>query len=220
MFNFSSSNGAAFASWRTPLALKMYRVAKFKQRRQIKSRRHLMNLANIQNGGCTGLSFCWVEQRLWYPRVPASVRIARFNTDEAWTRIDQLAHRFNHSGLGPAQRVNVVAPNIPGRGRGTPIDIDGQGDFNELSRALDAAPGYHVIELAFRNEFLTHLCAIYNGGVRLEFFDPNSGEYHMPALAVAAFFRNLRSHYAKYVTPSGDTRPQVFETLTLYPIGV
>lgn len=220
MYKFRASNKDGFSSWPTPVALKIYRVAKFKQRRQVKSRRHLMNLANIQNGGCTGLSFCWIEQRLWYPRVPAGVRIARFNTDAAWTRIDQLAHRFNHTGLGPAERVNVTAPNIPGRRRGAPVAIDGQGDFGDLRLALDAAPGYYVLELAFRDQDLTHLCALYNGGAGLEFFDPNAGEYHVPTLAMAAFFRNLRGHYAKYVAPGGETRPQVFETLSLYPIGV
>jgi hypothetical protein len=209
-----------FTSWPTPLALKVFRVAKFKQRRQIKSRPHLATLPYVQNGGCTGLSFCWIEQRLWYPRVPASVRLARFNTDEAWTRINQLANRFNNSGLGRSARVSAVAPNIPGRGRGTPIPIDGDGDFGDLRRALDAEPGYYVVELVFKGRSISHLCALYNGGMGLEFFDPNSGEYLLPKLAVASFFRHLRTHYANYVGADGRAVAQEFETVWLFPIGV
>ncbi len=211
---------ATFTSWPTPLSLKVFRVAKFKQRRQIKSRPHLATLQHIQIGGCTGLSCCWIEQRLWYPRVPASVRLARFNTDEAWSRINQLANRFNNSGLLRAEQVNVVAPNIPGKGRGAEIQIDGDGDFRDLRRALDAEPGYYLVELVFKGSRISHLCALYNGGTGLEFFDPNSGEYALPKVAVAAFFRNLRSHYANYVAPNGQSVAQEFQTVYLFPIGV
>lgn len=214
------ANNAGFTSWPTPLALKIHRVAKFKQRRQIKSRAHLAGLAHIQIGGCTGLSFCWIEQRLWYPRVPASVRIARFNTDEAWTRIDQLANRFNQGGLRGAARVNAVAPNIPGRRRGSAIEIDGDGDFSDLRQALDAAPGYYVVELVFKGKSISHLCALYNGGMGVEFFDPNSGEYHLLKARAAAFFRNLRAHYARYIAPNGSAAAQEFETVWLFPVGV
>lgn len=209
-----------FTSWPTPMALKMFRVAKFKQRRQIKSRPHMRTLPYIQGGGCTGLSFCWVEQRLWFPRVPASVRIARFNTDEAWNRINQLANRFNNSGLVGAARVNTVAPNIPGKRRGAAVMIDGDSDFNDLRRTLDTAPGYYAVELVFVDKTVSHLCALYSGGMGLEFFDPNSGEYYLPKAGTAAFFRNLRSHYATYIDTDGDADPQNFETVLLYPIGV
>jgi hypothetical protein len=209
-----------FTSWPTPLALKLFRVAKFKQRRQLKSRPHLATLPYVQGGGCTGLSFCWIEQRLWYPRVPASVRLARFNTDEAWTRIDQLANRFNNSGLGRAARVDAVAPNIPGKARGAAIPIDGDGDFQELRQVLAAEPGYYVVELVFKAGRISHLCALYSGGMGLEFFDPNSGEYVLPKAAAAGFFRNLRAHYANYIGADGARTPQEFDTVWLFPIGV
>lgn len=209
-----------FTSWPTPMALKVFRVAKFKQRRQIKSRPHLKTLPSIQIGGCTGLSVCWIEQRLWFPRVPASVRLARFNTDEAWNRINQLANRFNNSGLRGAARVNVVAPNIPGKGRGAFTSIDGDGDFQDLRKVLEDQPGYYAVELIFKGKTISHLCALYSGGMGLEFFDPNSGEYYLPKAGIAAFFRGLRNHYATYIDSDGDADPQNFKTVCLFPIGV
>lgn len=214
------SKSILFSSWPTPLSLKLFRVAKFKQRRQLKSRPHLATLPYVQGGGCTGLSFCWIEQRLWYPRVPASVRMARFNTDEAWTRINQLANRFNNSGLRRAARVDAVAPNIPGRARGAALAVDGDGDFQELRQMLSSQPGYYVVELVFKAGSISHLCALYSGGTGLEFFDPNSGEYALPKAVAPLFFRNLRTHYANYIGVDGAKVPQVFDTVWLFPIGV
>ena len=203
------------------MALKIFRKAKFKQRRQIKSRAHLATLPHIERGGCTGLSACWVERRLLNPTELAGARLASFNDDASWTRINDMARRFNGCTGGRAVRVHAIMPNIPGKEHGDAITINGQGDFQDLSSKLAESPGYYAIELTFKNGLINHLCVFYYGGGRLHFFDPNSGEYQVPQSMVNIFFRTLRTHYANYVSSDdGSKIKQEFESLYLIPIGV
>lgn len=209
-----------FASWPTPLALKIHRVAKFKQRRQILSRPHLATLPHIAAGGCTGLCACWIERRLQNPAEPAIARLASLNTDASWTRIDDLSRRFNQ-GTDRSDRAHGIMPNVPGKYRVAAIYIDGEGDFKDLAKKLDEWPGYYVIELSFKAGDINHLCALYNDGTRVHFFDPNSGEYVLPQALVTGFFRKLRTHYANYVSPGGGREARKeFERLWMIPIGV
>lgn len=203
-----------------PLALRIYRKATFDQRKEILGRDRLRTMTYIQVGGCTGLSASWIEQRLWFPRAPASARLANLNTDAAWTRIDQMANRFNNGPPTKRERVAGIVPNMPGKRRGDRVFIDGEGDFADLRGALKDKPGYYVVELEFKDGGPSHLCALYNGGVGLDFFDPNSGEYFLPESFAARFFRDLRAHYVEYVDASGQAAPKRFDNLWLYPVGV
>jgi hypothetical protein len=201
------------------MTLKMHRVAKFKQRREIKSRRYLATLAHIQQGGCTGLSVCWIEQHLTFPSMPATMRIARFNNDYAWNRINQLADRFNNRALGRLERVHGVAPNISNRSHGVAVYIDGDSDFKDLRETLIGTCGYYMVELVFKKGTINHMCALYAGGQRMKFFDPNSGEYVVNNVDIARFFRKLRGHYAGYIAADGTAKPQEFDVIWLYPLG-
>jgi len=192
-----------FTSWKTIGALTQYRTTKFKQRRQIQTR--FGHLQNVQIGGCTGLSFGWVQRYCRYPAETGASRIAILNTDQYWSNIDYLASVFNsnHAGTTYTGRVSTVTQHALGKsvtGHATQIS---RTDFSTAIAHFDANPGAHVIVMSLGGVNTSHLCAAYQGAANLIFFDPNSGEYTVPNASRAAFLGSLHTQYGTYVSAAG-----------------
>ncbi|WP_334189586.1 hypothetical protein [Noviherbaspirillum sp.] len=209
-----------FTSWKTISDLKRFRVAKYKQRRQIKSRPLLATLPEVQIGGCTGLSFGWVQR---YRKVPAEVaakRIDYLNSDQGWRNIDYFAGFFNNlPAASYGERVDVVAPAAVGmRRRGTVTETN-YATFGSALTHLYANPGFYIIIMNLKGMPTNHLCALYAHPDGMIFFDPNSGEYKVPRGRMLDFFLALVRQYATYVTSAGAKVPLSFREIQFHHLG-
>ncbi len=211
-----------FTSWKTTANLKQYRVAKFKQRRQIFSRPALRAMANIQIGGCTGLSFAWVQRHQKQRGEMPADRIAYLNTDEAWANTDYFAGFFNNTPHHTyADRVAYVAPSALGmRKGGTAIEKD-YASFATALRHLDANPGHHIVlmDLNGKGVSTNHFCSLYVDGGKMKFFDPNSGEYLCTSAQRLDFFKALTAQYLTYVSASGAAIAIKFKEVQFHHVG-
>jgi len=209
-----------FTSWKTIFALKRYRVAKFKQRRQIKTRAFLGTLQHVKIGGCTGLCFTWVARHRRWPGEQGGQRIDFMNTDQAWAEINLFAQFFNSApALGShADRIARVAPRGCGMRRGPWIDEQDYRAFGTTLAHFATYRGYHIVEMAFNEDAPNHICALHTSIAGLRFFDPNSGEYAVPPGKEAAFLGALTQQYRGYVSPAGETLQLTFKHLYFYHI--
>lgn len=207
-------------SWKTSPALKCYRMAKYKQRRQIMTRSFMREFEYVQAGGCTGLAFFWVDRRRKHPAETAADRIASLNTKESWKGIDEFAYSFNKArGDFGVNRIMRVAPHGCGLQCGAWVE---ETDFVAFQSTLDhlaAWPGFHILEMRFNQAVAGHICAMQAGLDGLRFFDPNSGEYVAAPKSEAAFLRLLTAHYKTYVSSTGKTMPLTFLKLCFYHVG-
>ena len=209
-----------FTSWPTTPALKRYRVAKFKQRRQILSRRHLRTLEHVQIGGCTGLSFEWISRHRRRPGERPEARVEFLNSDAAWTVINMFANFFNSAGRDVrAERITRVAPNGCNMQCGSHVDEDDFDTFAATLRHFDAHPGYHIVEIRFNQLMPNHLCALHVGIGGMTFFEPNSGEYSVAVGDRKAFLLALSAQYATYVSPKGKSTELTFRDVSFYHVG-
>lgn len=201
--------------------LKQHRRAKFKQRTEFNTRPYLATLTAVGGGACVGLSFHWLERRSLVPKEGPAGRVRHLKTDETWTRIDAQVEEFHSPKWKRNQdRIGAVAPSINNRWRATQIEIRGDSNFDDLRQKLEAQPGYYAVVLEFEGKGPTHMCALYNEGGPLEFFEPNSGEYKLSMAKAPSFFRDLRTHYAGFIGTDGVRAPKELKNVLLHPIGV
>jgi hypothetical protein len=209
----------SFVSWPTISALSKFRVAKYKQRKELKSRPLLEAMPNVQIGGCTGLSFGWTQRIQLNPSETASKRIAYMNTDQAWRNIDYFADVFNNL---PArtygQRVAEIAPHACGMKKGVSASEMDPTTYATAIQHIAAHPGYHMVIMALRGAGTNHVCAMRAGG-DINFFDPNSGEYKVSPKNLKAFFLALTAQYATYISARGVKLNITFSEVQFHHIG-
>ncbi len=209
-----------FTSWKTIYALSRHRVAKYKQRRQLNTRPHLKVLENVQIGGCTGLSFTWVQRHQKNPGETPSQRIEYLNTDQAWTNIDYFAGFFNNIPAGSyAERIEVVAPASVGMQRRGSVS---ERDYESFATALEhiiANPGYHFVMMCLKEVPTNHICALWSGVNGVVFFDPNSGEYKVSKGKIQALLKALTAQYATYVSSTGVKTKLTFREIQFHHVG-
>lgn len=196
-----------FTSWPLGWRLSWSRVAKYKQRRQLKTRAYLATLDNIQIGACTGLSFAWVQRHRRQPTEGATSRIESINSDGAFANHDYLASIFNGPGTGGgyAGKIATVAQHALGTNAGGIAAISEYNltTFPGARHHLTAHPGYHVMVMHITNFATSHVCALWIGPTHMVFFDPNFGEFKVPLAGITAFLLNLKEQYATYISAAG-----------------
>ncbi len=209
-----------FTSWKTISDLKRFRIAKYKQRRQLKTRPLLATLPEVQIGGCTGLSFGWVQRYRKVPAEAAPKRVEYLNSDQGWRNIDYFAGFFNNlRGADYGERVDVVAPAAVGlRRRGT-VQETNTATFGAALAHMYANTGFYIVIMCLRESPTNHLCALYAHPDGMVFFDPNSGEYRVPRGSMLAFFQALVRQYATYVSSTGVRNPLSFREIQFHHIG-
>jgi hypothetical protein len=193
----------AFTSWKTSLSLRRFRVAKFKQRRQIQTR--FKHLENVQIGGCTGLSFGWLQHHMREPGHPPAGRIIALDSDRSWVQIDYFAEVFNGTAAPSYQaRVDAIAPFALGQGSCVMQATNETGAmFEDAIKHFDDNPGHHAIIMVLGKVDTNHVCAAHQGDTTLRFFDPNSGEYVVGNGQRRTFFQALAQQYGTYVSATG-----------------
>lgn len=195
-----------FTSWATTRALTAYRTTKFKQRRQIMTR--FRHLPHVQVGGCTGLTFGWLQRHRRSPSEGGTARLAVLNTDQHWNHIDYLASVFNSRAAGKsyADRIATVAKHSLGMKAGEMCEHTSAKDFSAVIHHLDNHPGYHAALMVLGGANTNHICAAVQRSSDLVFFDPNSGEYTVKNEHREGFFTALYAQYRTYVSSTGARR--------------
>ncbi len=198
-----------FHSWPTIWQLKWYRVAKYKQRRQIMGRPALgaAHMPHIQNGACTGLSYAWIRQLRTMPTQGPVARCAALNSDASYTQHNYLASVYNSAAAGASYpaRMATVAHHALGTAAGAAVNLNVQDfvNFTGLLHHLDTQHGEHLVAMDLNGVPTNHLCALSQGATHMRFFDPNLGEFRVANANRLAFFRNLVTQYATYVSGGG-----------------
>ena len=204
----------SFTSWATIGALTKYRTTKFKQRRQVFTR--FKHLENVQIGGCTGLSFGWLQRYFKCPDETGSARIAILNTDQYWINIDYLASIFN-SDLKDKKyldRIKTVTLEALHKTVTAHVFQISKTDFSRAIDHFDSNPGAHMIVLKLVAS-TDHLCAAFQTGTSLIFFDPNSGEYTVPNASRSNFFEALHTQYLTYVQGDGKRSAKTIQNFLI-----
>ncbi len=209
-----------FTSWPTISALKKHRVAKYKQRRQIMTRPLLQAMPNIQIGGCTGLSFAWIQRHQKMPSETSSDRIKYLDTDQAWSNVDYFASVFNNlPAKDYATRIAEIAPHSCGMKKGSSVIEKDFSGFSTAIKHLNDNPGYHVVMMCLTPVKTNHVCGAWSGSGGIVFFDPNSGEYKVTKKQTQDLFKSLVLQYASYVSAKGIKTSIKFSEIQFHHIG-
>ncbi|WP_041599063.1 YopT-type cysteine protease domain-containing protein [Hahella chejuensis] len=212
----------SFTSWKTISALKQFRVAKFKQRRQIMTRPLLQQMKNIQVGGCTGLSFSWVQRHQRQRGETPANRIDYLNTDIAWKNTDYFAGYFNNTKHHSyADRIASVAPTSLGMRHGGVVIEKNYDTYGSALQHLSNNPGHHIVMMVLSGKGIStnHVCALYVDADGMKFFDPNSGEYRCTTGKRLDFFKQLTAQYHTYVSSGGVAIDITFKEVQFHHVG-
>jgi hypothetical protein len=197
-----------YIAWKTPLAMKIFRVAKFKQRAQIKQNPYLVGMPSVSSGACAGATLSWLKRHIQQPAESATDRCAFLARNDTWDQIANFHTRFNTSGARSYnERIVQNLPNLCGRGHSSSTTSEGYRGLSDLVQHINTTgPGYSVWHFTFESVGAPHLCGIYDNGSMMTFFDPNSGEYRVPSIGKHAFFALLYKHYANYLSGDGKKK--------------
>ncbi|WP_158070110.1 YopT-type cysteine protease domain-containing protein [Motiliproteus sp. MSK22-1] len=181
----------------------------------MKTRAHLSSLKSVQIGGCTGLSFQWIQRHKRFATEKPTDRIEFLNSDGAWTQIDYFAKQFNSWRTGGTypERVEKVTPHTLGGQMGEHHQEFNTATFSKTLAHLNNNPGYHIVIMELKGANTNHVCALHQDDNKMTFFDPNSGEYSLSSSNRASFLKNLETQYGTYVTSGGKSQSLSFESV-------
>lgn len=210
-----------YVAWKTPIAMKMFRVAKFKQRAQLSKNPYLASMPSLSGGACVGVTFCWLNRHTQQPAESATKRCAFLSQDDTWCRIESYCSAFNTTGAATqVGRINRNLPNLCGVLDRSSTTAEGYGGLSALAQHINATgPGYYVWLFTFEGGGPAHVCALYDNGSTMTFFDPNSGEYRVPSIGKQAFFGLLYKHYVNYLSGTGVRVPHLMHEHHLVQLG-
>ncbi|MGY1918088.1 YopT-type cysteine protease domain-containing protein [Pseudomonas tolaasii] len=214
---------ANYVSWKTPIGMKVHRVAKFKQRSALSNNAAIKEMPGVQNGACIGLAFAWLRRRLQQPSETPQRRIQYLGQEDTLYKVDVDCSSFNRCYYRSArgiERIVAAAPNICGMSSRSAIEASGLTGLEVLASHIDETlPGYYLWECTFTEGVTSHAFALYADGSGMSFFDPNSGEYRIGAKGKLAFFKQLYNHYRHYVSMKGVKADLQFDKLFLIQLG-
>lgn len=212
-----------YVPWKTPIAMKINRVAKFKQRAQLTKNPYLADLPSVKKGACVGLTFAWLSRHIQQPAESPQKRTEFLSRDDTWCRVDVYCDSFNSTLiLDKVKRIAQNAPNLCGLVKASSVQAEGAAGLATLVDHINATlPGYYVLEVTFDAPRGTpsHACGIYADNNGMSFFDPNSGEYRIRADGKLAFLKRLYDHYLNYVSGTGVKTRLAFDDLYLVQLG-
>ncbi|MGE7990121.1 YopT-type cysteine protease domain-containing protein [Pseudomonas sp. NPDC089554] len=212
-----------YVSWKTPFALKMHRVAKFKQRAVLLGSSAPQGMPGVGNGACIGLVFAWLRRRLQQPTEAPKARAEHLCQEDTLYKVDVDCSSFNggyrHAG-SRVDRLLRAAPNICGMSGRSAVEAQGKDGLATLVAHLDETlPGYYILEFTYEEVPVSHGCALYVDENGMSFFDPNSGEYRIGHRGKLAFFQQLYNHYRNYVSSEGVKAERTIDALFLVQFG-
>lgn len=214
---------ANYVSWKTPFALKMHRVAKFKQRAVILGSSAPPGMPGVENGACIGLVFAWLRRRLQQPGEAPKSRAEHLGQEDTLYKVDVDCSSFNGCYYRAESRIDRLvqaAPNICGLSARSSVEAQGEEGLATLVAHLgDTQPGYYILEFTYEEVRISHACALYVDEGGMSFFDPNSGEYRISHTGKLAFFQQLYNHYRSYVSAKGEKLERTIDQLFLVQLG-
>ena len=212
-----------YIAWKTPLLMKIDRVAKFKQRSQLTQNPYLKGLPGVAGGACVGATFAWLNRHLQSPAESPRNRAAFLSLDDTWCRISVYCSAFNSTLiLDHINRIKANLPNICGRQDSSSTVEYGEQGLSGLVTHINATqPGYYVWEFTFESteKMSTHVCGLYADKNGMSFFDPNSGEYRIRPDKKLEFLQKLYKHYLNYVSGTGAKKALKMDELYLVQLG-
>jgi len=202
-----------FTSWSLGWRIGRYRVAKYKQRRQLQTRAGMDFLEALADGACTALTLAWIGAHRANPLQTAGTRIESFNSDADFFRHNRTAASYNAVQGSHAARVEAAAPGDIANRHLTEADLT---TFSATLARLTARPGYYIVTMEITNYPTSHVCALFADASGLVLFDPNFGEFKVQASNRAAFFLLLRKQYETYVSKDGVKTKLAFDNGWLF----
>ncbi len=199
-------------SWKTTDNLKAFRTAKFKQRTYTR-KQDLAELTELEVGACAVLSIDWMRKHAQNQSAAGGTVRATELAATNWVVANGRARTFNTTGDGGEGtyrlRVSTACHGFK--------ETDGWGiqtpDRTTLLGYLGGVTGrYYVIIMRLAmvagGASTGHLCAAFQSGSHLTFFDANSGEYYVANGSRDRFLRVLELQYGTYVTAAGVRQPR------------
>ncbi len=205
------NDGKEWFSWGLGWKLKWSRVAKYKQRRQLFSRVGMDKHTKLKAGACTALSTSWIMSHKCNPLQKPKDRVESFNSDVDFINHNITAEAFNSSpgeDIDEADKwakrikyfaVAVMKANEAEVGLRTKKIPYPLLDFDQAIKFLDVKKGYFFLMMPITNNSTSHVCALYAGSEKMDFFDPNFGEFEIKKSDRQAFFFNLGKQYETFI---------------------
>lgn len=196
-----------FKSWATIDDLRRYRVAKYKQRRQLnhtfeRGVKFFNENDALAKGACTALCRDWIMNGMGGT---PETRLSNLIGQTYFAGAVAFATAMNRGGADGYERTQLeFAIREIGKTRAAYIVENNFGTFENLRPHLIGHDGHHMMFMKFvptARIRTGHVVAAYTHGGIMNFFDPNSGEYQVGLNdgALTTFFRALVRQYETYV---------------------